>query len=106
MNVNMMVVWSIIPNLDAAEVAADILGRMDSNSDESLMQAIDDGLIYTSDCWRVLAAYCTPQDANWDTAIEAFTDDLFQCVAKGAVEFPEDDDDEDEVWNLTTEQED
>ena len=49
----------------------------DKDLNEAIFEAIDEGLIYYADQWKVLEHYCTPQDANWDTAIEEFTNDIY-----------------------------
>lgn len=47
---------------------------------EAIMDAVNDGLIYTSDQWEVMKAYQNPQNANFDEAVEEFMNDLNDCV--------------------------
>ena len=59
------------------KIAEDIAERVENpNDSESIMQALDDGLIYTRDQWEVLAYYCSPSDADFDYAMERFANDL------------------------------
>lgn len=66
---------------DFVDVVEDIIYRVDDpHSTDDVMQAIDDGLIYTSDQWTVLQHYCTPQTANWEDAIDEFITDIYHIV--------------------------
>lgn len=63
------------------KIAEDIADRVEDPKDsESILQAIDEGLIYTRDQWEVLAYYCTPSDANLDYAMEQFANDLIALM--------------------------
>ena len=65
------------------DVVASILGRVDNfEDDEDIWQCIDDELIYTYDQWKVLEHYCTPQDANWEVALDSLSSDIFGICAK------------------------
>lgn len=48
---------------------------------DAIYEAMDEGLIYYNDQWKVLEHYLNPQDANWDEAIELFTNDLYELVS-------------------------
>lgn len=78
------------------EVVSDIIDRVDNfEDDEDIYDALDNGLIYSSDQWKVLEHYCTPTDASWEVAYGAFLDDIFSIcatIAKG-----EEDEDEEEI---------
>lgn len=91
MTVNMTKVWDTFGFGEIAEVAEDILSRMDAPYDDDLFDAIDSGLIWTKDQWTVLAHYCTPATADWDAAMEEFTEDLLTAIHRGAVETEEED---------------
>lgn len=82
--------WSF----DAYDLAISVLERMESNDDDELYQCMDDELIYTSDQWKLMMAYQTPQDANYDDAWESFMYDLSSAISDGAIE--EDDEDEED----------
>ena len=72
---------------DFLSAAENVVNRIDDFSDEEeIFQAIDDGLIYTRDQWAVIEYYCTPQDADFDKAMEAFTDDILAIAHKLAQE--------------------
>lgn len=76
------------------ERTIDIYEDQDDDSkdiNEAIYDALDTALIYYSDQWKVLKHYLNPQDANWDEAIELFTNDLFE-LASDIIE--EDDTDE------------
>lgn len=79
------------------DIIASIIGRIDDfTSDEDIWQAIDDELIYTYDQWKVLEHYCTPQDANWEDALDNLSGDIFAIASTiaGNQEDVEIDDDE------------
>lgn len=85
-------------DFEFADLVEDILNRIDDqhNSDD-VMQAIDDGLIYYSDQWKVLQHYCSPKDANWENAIDEFVTDIYHIVDKINKEEKETEDEETEV---------
>ena len=85
-------------DFEFADLVEDILNRIDDQySSEDVMQAIDDGLIYYSDQWKVLQHYCTPKDANWEDAFDEFTTDIYNIVDKINKEEKEKEDEETEV---------
>jgi len=47
---------------------------------DAIIQAIDDSLIYTEDLWEIMKQYQSPQDANWDEAVEEFYNDVYVIV--------------------------
>jgi len=73
------------------ELAGDILSRLEPEDldidefDDALFQAMDSGLIYTKDQWTMIEYYCTPQEANFEEAWEAFYGDLRKAVINGAL---------------------
>ena len=66
------------------DLVADLIDRIDEietcDAYEAVNEAIDEGLIYTADQWRVIEWYCTPDKANYLDAIESLTDDLVAIV--------------------------
>lgn len=63
------------------DLVMDIINRMDGDySDDSITSAIDNGIMYYSQQWIILQHYCNPQDANWNTAIEYFLNDIYSIV--------------------------
>ena len=87
---------------DFTDLVKDIFDRIDCDNKDDLsdcvMQAIDEGLIYYDDEWTVLKHYCTPQDANWETAIGLFIDEMIS-YAYSAYEFEEEDEELEEGCN-------
>lgn len=65
------------------DLVMDIINRMDGDySDDSITSAIDNGIMYYNQQWIILQHYCNPQDANWNTAIEYFLNDIYSIVAE------------------------
>ena len=59
------------------ELVSEVIDRIDDYGDiDDISDSIDSSLVYYSDQWKILQHYCNPQDANWDTAIEYFIDDI------------------------------
>ena len=70
---------------DLFDLIENILDRVDDLAECEVVdvyQAMDDELIWYSDQWLVLQTYCTPQNANWEEAIESFTNDVLCIVQK------------------------
>lgn len=66
---------------DVLDRAVDIYNDQEERDDyEAVIRAIDDGLIYYADQWTVLKYYFTPQDANFEKAIELFSQDLLTAL--------------------------
>ena len=69
--------------LDAVGATAEaIFERMEEPTEEELFQAIDDQIIYYVDQWEIMQFYQTPQEANFNEAIELFTNDLLDILYK------------------------
>lgn len=88
---NMSIIYDQFGYGDMAGLAENILDRIDvddvkDDAYEALYQAMDDGMIYTKDQWTMIEYYCTPQDANYNTAWEAFEGDLMKCLSAGVIE--------------------
>ena len=66
------------------EMAEDNKAERDTPDAEDVMQcvldAINDGLIYTRDQWQVLEYYCTPEGANLSEALEQFAEDVYNLL--------------------------
>lgn len=59
----------------------DVLDRMEEPYDDvEMYDALDIALMYYDDQWSILKEYCTPMEANWEYAIQAFIDDLFTIL--------------------------
>ena len=73
-------------NLKVCEIAEAIIERMEEVSkdeiEDELQYAMDLELIYTEDQWAIMAYYQTPQEANFDEAMEEFYDDLLEILYK------------------------
>lgn len=80
------------------DLVEDMMDRVECNSEDELsdavLDAINDGLIYYADEWTVLKHYCTPQDANWETAVSSFTDDLINYAYQTCTFEEEEEEDE------------
>lgn len=84
-------------DFDFLNIVASILMRVDDYSDEEdVMEAMDADLIYTSDQWKVIEHYCTPENANYNDAMDALVGDLLAIAGKIAESNKDDEDDEDE----------
>lgn len=60
-----------------------ILNRIDNpNDDEDIWQSIDDSIIYYKDQWTIIKEYCSPTEANWEYAIQEFTNMIFSLTAQ------------------------
>lgn len=65
------------------EVVVDVIDRIENFNDEyEIMEAIGNALIYYASQWKVLQFYFNPQDANWDNALEYFTEDIDAICSK------------------------
>lgn len=76
---------------DILDLASDLVNRFEldyepgDDIDETLMHALDDGLIYSADQWEMIMYYCTPQYANYDDAFESFYSDLLEIISKSLI---------------------
>lgn len=60
------------------DIVRDVLDRSENpNEDEDIFYSIDTALMYYDDQWIVLKHYCVPTEANWEYAIEEFTNLIF-----------------------------
>lgn len=54
-----------------------------NNWDEALWEELyNNDLLYYEDQWDILREYCTPQDANWDTALNYYLEDIYSCISE------------------------
>ena len=72
---------------DMAAVARSILQEIeykdfDDRNESSVVQAVRDGLYWDDDEWTVLRYYCSPEDANWDAALESLYNDMLEAYNK------------------------
>lgn len=68
-------------------IAEAIIARAEGYAEESpkdtynlIVDALNDELIYTTDQWEIMKAYQRPEDANFNEALDEFTNDLNECV--------------------------
>ena len=72
-------------DFDFLDVVADLIDRIDFDEedlDEEIYSAIDEGLIYDADQWKIMQYYQSPSEANFDSAIEDLTGDIFAICNK------------------------
>ena len=70
---------------EVAQIAQNVLNRIDEEEETDLSQAIIDAvyseLIYTSDQWAVIAYYSEPEaPMAFDEAVQLFIDDLVEVA--------------------------
>ena len=83
---------------DLAEEILDRIDAVDFKADpyEALYDAMDTGMIYTADQWTMIEHYCTPQNADYDSAWTDFENELMDCLNEGVLELTEDEEEENE----------
>lgn len=99
MKMNMNIIYNTFGYNDMAGLAESILNRIDlddlkEDAYGALFQAMDEGMIYTEDQWTMIEYYCTPSDANYNTAWEMFESDLMACINAGVIEIEEEGEEE------------
>lgn len=60
----------------------DGLDEDDLDSIDSILETIDSIIIYACDQWQILQFYCDPINADWNSAIEEFTNDVLNFVER------------------------
>ena len=89
MELNYDVLYRYFPNDKINGIAEAVLNRIDEDEmDEpydAVFDAMNDELIYTEDQWAMIEYYCTPQDANYDSAWDSFEYDLLSAVDDGVL---------------------
>ena len=76
----------------AEHIFEDMLGYDDMDDDnmtDYLYDSINDNLIYYDDMWNVLKCYCSPEEADWNYAVDEFTNELLDCISNGVFESTE-----------------
>lgn len=71
------------------DLIEDLVDRVDDPNDEDdVMQAVDDGLIYTSDMWTAVEEILSPTDlAEWDDVFMQVVDDVYaELKDRGLIE--------------------
>lgn len=69
-----------------ADIASNILDRAsdddreDVDVSEKVIDALNDSLIYYADQWEVMKAYQSPEEANFQNALEDFFNDLLLVI--------------------------
>ena len=73
-------------NVKVCVIAEAIIERMEECTEDEiedeLKYAMDLELIYTEDLWAIMAYYQTPQEANFNEAMEEFYNDLLEILYK------------------------
>lgn len=65
------------------DVVANILDRVDDFMDEEeIYDAVDSALIYTEDQWTVLKHYCSPDNADFNEALDELYSDLIAIAGE------------------------
>lgn len=68
------------------DVVKDVIDRIDfdsvdeDNIDDCVWEEIDNSLIYTADQWTVMEHYQSPENANFNEAMDEFTEDIRAIV--------------------------
>ena len=69
---------------EVEKIAESIIERMEECTEDEiedeLKYAMDLELIYTEDLWTIMAYYQTPQEANFNKAMEEFYNDLLDIL--------------------------
>lgn len=77
-------------NYFAISTAEEIVDYLNSEEYDDLDTAISDEvdrkLIYYDDQWEMMRAYQTPQDANYNMALEMFVEELYSIIEEEELE--------------------
>ena len=69
-----------------ADIASEILDRAgdddreDVDASEKVIDALNDSLIYYDDQWEVMKAYQNPEEANFQSSLDEFLNDLLSVI--------------------------
>ena len=80
--VNTSELFELNMSWDATGIAENVYNRSICDAEsidegfDSLLDALNDELIYTADQWAIMQEYQTPAEANFDDAYMLFYDDL------------------------------
>lgn len=66
---------------DIVSCAMEYEGLNEDNVYDAVCDAIDNDLVYYDDQWNVLKYYCVPSEANWEKALDEFTNDIANIVS-------------------------
>ena len=65
------------------DVVSEAIGRIDDySSEEDIIDGIDSSLTTNYAKWQIVMWYCSPEDANYDRAYEAYSEDIFAIAEK------------------------
>lgn len=75
-------------SFELVDIIENVINRIDGILDildddelsDAINYAIDDELIYTEDQWNIMKQYQSPQDADWNEAIDEFYNDVYAVV--------------------------
>ena len=70
------------------DLVIDLIGRVEDTTDEeNIREAIDAGMIYTSDQWIMLEHYCDPQTADFNEAYMQLEQDIIEICSELSIPF-------------------
>ena len=73
--------------INIAEEVVDYLNNEEYDDlDTAITEEIDRKLIYYDDQWEMMRAYQTPQDANYNMALEMLVEELYSIIEEEELE--------------------
>lgn len=73
--------------ISTAEEIVDYLNNEEYDDlDTAIMEEVDRKLIYYNDQWEMMRAYQTPQNANYNMALEMFIEELYSIIEEEELE--------------------
>lgn len=72
--------WDYLALIEEVIERLDIDDINKDNINDMLYDSIDSTIIYYKDQWTILQENCTPQEANWDFAINTFIDECEEVL--------------------------
>lgn len=84
LTVNTSELFNLNMSWDATGIAENVYNRAICDAEnidagyDSLLDALNDELIYTADKWTIMQEYQSPEEANFEDAYIKFYDDLTQ----------------------------
>lgn len=73
--------WDYLSLIEAViERIEDIENLKEDELYDKLIDAVNDEIIYYRDQWTILQENCTPQEANWEFAIDTFISESYEVL--------------------------
>lgn len=73
--------------ISTAEEIVDYLNNEEYDDlDTAIMEEVDRKLIYYDDQWEMMRVYQTPQNANYNMALEMFVEELYSIIEEEELE--------------------